>query len=82
MTSEIEGDDGRPIKEGSVLVSMRAKYHVMTLLGAGGFGMFFYLTHFSPKKCLQFSDLRAETLRIDSEESEVHVCQNKSTFEI
>ena len=38
MTSEIEDDDGKPIKEGSILTSMRSKYNVVTLLGAGGFG--------------------------------------------
>uniref|UniRef100_A0A7E4UUG2 Protein kinase domain-containing protein n=1 Tax=Panagrellus redivivus TaxID=6233 RepID=A0A7E4UUG2_PANRE len=41
MASEIEDDDGRPIKEGSILVSARAKYLVHTLLGAGGFGAVF-----------------------------------------
>uniref|UniRef100_A0A914QXL2 Protein kinase domain-containing protein n=1 Tax=Panagrolaimus davidi TaxID=227884 RepID=A0A914QXL2_9BILA len=41
MTSEIEDDEGKPIKEGSVLISPKAKYHVVTLLGAGGFGAVF-----------------------------------------
>jgi tau tubulin kinase len=41
MTSEIEDDEGKPIKEGTILMSARAKYHVITLLGAGGFGAVF-----------------------------------------